>query len=380
MVSPSPKDKNVGDEENPTDLDIIRLQLRKPKSWNWQLTTSKSSPHVTLPTVQLLDYKGRLLVEAHDDWNVQWKVWKTGDSHRPYNLKKSRSDTVARNILSPSNKHQEQINIGCAVKTRKEVPLTKCCSEMIGNRIGYNGYGPTGLVRNSSAPPGHESRHHQRSRSDDLFLRRLKHSSEESIRRAELDGYRRFIKPHLSESQKEPDSQQQPKTKSKRRNGLIQSTEDGIFQFNGKAQQPEVTDIQHKRYKTRTSSAGTLVIEETFRNPNHRRRRRTTELEAPREEHESHGREFDFRSARSKTIKDGLFYSRSEVFPFERVLAHMQPDQVSDRSNGVRRSSSEIETIQNGHRRRKTRPRRSCSSDLMTLEGKTEGRGRNTGK
>ncbi|VEN52686.1 unnamed protein product, partial [Callosobruchus maculatus] len=297
---------------------------------------------------------------------------------RNYNLKKSRSDTVAGNTISPSNKHQDQIKVGCAVKSRQEIPLTKCCSEMIGNRLGYNGYSPTGLVRNSSAPAGHEGRQHQRSRSDDLFLRRLKHSSEESIRRAELDGYRRFIKPHLSELQKEPDSQEQPKTKSKRRNGLICS-EGGIIQSNGKAQQAEVTEFQHKRYKTRTSSAGTLVIEETFRSPNHRRRRRTTELETPREEDENHGRPTrSLSSCQPKTLKDGLFYSRSEVFPFDRILAQTKLDSVSGRTNGVQRSSSEIETTQNNHRRRKTRPRRSCSSDLVTMEGKVEGRGRNT--
>ncbi|CAH1971371.1 unnamed protein product [Acanthoscelides obtectus] len=377
MVSPSPKDNNVGEDEDPTDLDIIRLQLRKPKSWNWQLTTSKSSPHVSLPTVQLLDYKGRLLVEAHDGWNVQSKVWKSGDPRKHYHLKKSRSDSTATSTLSTLNKHLEQMKRDSDVKTRKELPtmapLTKCNSEMIGNRIGLNGCHPGGLVRNASAPACRENRH-QRSRSDDLFLRRLKHSSEESIRRAEMDGYRRFIKPHLSVSQKEPDLQ--PKVKPRRRNGLMQTTEGGSF--NGKALQPEMTELHHKRYTTRTSSAGTLVIEESFLKPTHRRRRRTVELEVPREEHELRGRSYGSTSSQPKAVKSGLFHSHSEVFPFERVLASKKVGKPSERVNGIQHSTRESEAPQQTHRRG-SKTRRSCSSDSLVLKERIEGRGRISG-
>lgn len=47
--------------------DTIRLQLKKPKKWNWELSTSKSSPHIQLPIIQLYDAKGNLLVEAKDN-------------------------------------------------------------------------------------------------------------------------------------------------------------------------------------------------------------------------------------------------------------------------------------------------------------------------
>ncbi|KAK9737151.1 protein of unknown function (DUF4805) [Popillia japonica] len=46
--------------------EIIKLQLKKPKRWNWELTTSRSSPHITLPVIQLYNAKGRLLVEAKE--------------------------------------------------------------------------------------------------------------------------------------------------------------------------------------------------------------------------------------------------------------------------------------------------------------------------
>lgn len=41
--------------------EVICLQLKKPKNWNWQISTSKSSPHIALPTIQLYNSKGKLL-------------------------------------------------------------------------------------------------------------------------------------------------------------------------------------------------------------------------------------------------------------------------------------------------------------------------------
>ncbi|KAL3277656.1 hypothetical protein HHI36_013002 [Cryptolaemus montrouzieri] len=46
--------------------DIIALKLKKPKNWKWELSTSKSSPHISLPIIKLYDYKGNLLIETRD--------------------------------------------------------------------------------------------------------------------------------------------------------------------------------------------------------------------------------------------------------------------------------------------------------------------------
>lgn len=62
--------------------DVLKLQLRKPKNWNWQLTTSRSSPHITIPVIQLYDAKGRLLLEAKDD-SGQGRTWHSSDIIRP---------------------------------------------------------------------------------------------------------------------------------------------------------------------------------------------------------------------------------------------------------------------------------------------------------
>lgn len=43
---------------------IIKLKLKKPKSWNWELTTSKSSPSISFPKILLYDHKDNLLAET----------------------------------------------------------------------------------------------------------------------------------------------------------------------------------------------------------------------------------------------------------------------------------------------------------------------------
>lgn len=47
------------------DDQLIKLCLKKPKKWNWELTTSKSSSNIAFPTIQLYDEKGKtMLAEA----------------------------------------------------------------------------------------------------------------------------------------------------------------------------------------------------------------------------------------------------------------------------------------------------------------------------
>ena len=55
--------KTVSEDENHLN-NVLRLQLKKPKNWNWELTTSRSSPHISLPVVELYNSKGKLLAEA----------------------------------------------------------------------------------------------------------------------------------------------------------------------------------------------------------------------------------------------------------------------------------------------------------------------------
>lgn len=57
----------LNDEINDDEQQLIKLCLKKPKLWNWELSTSKSSSNIHFPTIQLYDEKGKkLLAEAKD--------------------------------------------------------------------------------------------------------------------------------------------------------------------------------------------------------------------------------------------------------------------------------------------------------------------------
>lgn len=45
---------------------ILKLKLKKPKSWNWELSTSKSSAHIDFPRVLLYDKNDRLLADVEE--------------------------------------------------------------------------------------------------------------------------------------------------------------------------------------------------------------------------------------------------------------------------------------------------------------------------
>lgn len=95
-------------------------------------------------------------------------------------------------------------------------------------------------------------------------MKRLR-SSEESVKRAELDGYINFIRPNI------PHHKSQDKlSKSKK----LLATAETVSVVDNNATGLAVSDIKPKKYRTRTSSAGTLIIsEESFNDAHHRRRR-----------------------------------------------------------------------------------------------------------
>jgi hypothetical protein len=43
---------------------VLRLSLRKPRHWRWQLTASSSSPAIIVPTIRLVDEHGGLLLDT----------------------------------------------------------------------------------------------------------------------------------------------------------------------------------------------------------------------------------------------------------------------------------------------------------------------------
>lgn len=96
----------------------------------------------------------------------------------------------------------------------------------------------------------------KRSSSDDFCRKPFRHQ-EESLKRAIADGYHNFLNHHEEEK------------RDKRRPTGRSAAE--VINANEKRQQFEVSQPAHKKYKTRTSSAGTLIVEESF-SGSHRRR------------------------------------------------------------------------------------------------------------
>lgn len=52
----------LNDEINEDEQQLIKLCLKKPKQWNWELTTSKSSSNIAFPMIQLYDENKKILL------------------------------------------------------------------------------------------------------------------------------------------------------------------------------------------------------------------------------------------------------------------------------------------------------------------------------
>lgn len=55
------------DEISDDEQQLIKLSLKKPNAWNWELTTSKSSQSITFPTIQLYDENSETLLAVADE-------------------------------------------------------------------------------------------------------------------------------------------------------------------------------------------------------------------------------------------------------------------------------------------------------------------------
>lgn len=53
-----------GTSRHQIENNILRLKLKKPKSWNWEISTSKSSAHINFPRVLLYDSYNKLLADV----------------------------------------------------------------------------------------------------------------------------------------------------------------------------------------------------------------------------------------------------------------------------------------------------------------------------
>jgi Domain of unknown function (DUF4805) len=99
----------MNDEINDDDQQLIKLCLKKPKKWNWELTTSKSSSNIAFPTIQLFDETSKtILAEASESgFTASSKLRKSASvskssSHRRDSLKiRMKRDSIDEIVVEP---------------------------------------------------------------------------------------------------------------------------------------------------------------------------------------------------------------------------------------------------------------------------------------
>lgn len=138
---------------------IIKLKLRKPADWKWELNTSYSSPHIPLPIIQLYDSKNNLLIQTKPYDRRSW-----GNNTIHYNETKlpqrTKSFTPSYNSLTTSDriKIKERIlkksTSDASNKTpynynylRKSSTVNTCDIETVNSERGQNKY----FLRSSKA-------------------------------------------------------------------------------------------------------------------------------------------------------------------------------------------------------------------------------------
>lgn len=110
---------------NADEKQLIKLCLKKPKEWNWELTTSKSSTNISFPTIQLYDEDNTtLLAEANEaNFRVRSKLCKSASvskasSKRSEKLLESRTHSPVSIVeISDENPLNESHDLKTSLST-----------------------------------------------------------------------------------------------------------------------------------------------------------------------------------------------------------------------------------------------------------------------
>lgn len=210
--------------------DVIRLQLRKPKHWKWELSTSRSSPHIPLPVIQLFDEKKNLLVETKAYDRKSWHV-----NEKP--LRQSSSRTKLSTTIEPSLKRYDYSN-------------------------------PTSSRKYSNADESYINNKYTLNTDDKI---RIKEQNIQ-LKKSRSDVFSGYSKRTTTD------------TGYNSQKSKLEKNEDVTFRNKRnkeKYKECTITDINQNKYTLRSCSAGTLVIKEEANNSKdvkRRRRRKTSEI------------------------------------------------------------------------------------------------------
>lgn len=109
----------MNDEIDDDEQQLIKLCLKKPKKWNWELTTSKSSSNISFPMIQLYDETSKcLLAEASE-------AGFTASSK----LKKSASVSKASSLRREGSKKRDNLRVRIKQDPIDEISLQPIITE-----------------------------------------------------------------------------------------------------------------------------------------------------------------------------------------------------------------------------------------------------------
>lgn len=102
MTSSLTSDPQTYFQEPDSENSIIKLKLKKPKSWNWELSTSKSSPNINFPKILLYDHKNNLLAET----NQSDCIINDKKANKSTNDKLGKSNKISSSSSTASNRNE----------------------------------------------------------------------------------------------------------------------------------------------------------------------------------------------------------------------------------------------------------------------------------
>ncbi|KAL7017208.1 hypothetical protein ACKWTF_010291 [Chironomus riparius] len=91
--APSLSCSKINDDEE----QLIKLSLKKPKKWNWELTTSKSSSNIAFPTIQLYDDSNKKLLAETNEANfiAGSKLCKSASVSKASSIRQKKNDSYS---------------------------------------------------------------------------------------------------------------------------------------------------------------------------------------------------------------------------------------------------------------------------------------------
>lgn len=380
-------------ETDDDNSNLVKLCINKPKSWNWELTTSRSSPSIAFPIVQLYDKSSGALLAETNEADCQIRGKGTGsvprDSKRKNSFRFDRTnipEIIAESRdeepLSTTTSGQLPLKVShCRSKSwqdggiSKETQKARGSSRKLASVDGLdeilNGvvdqFAKDGVdckltyrsscERRRTESPGNEQvkQNYALGKSKSTtYVPIGKAASNSSCASSRKKKYRRansvnslrFSNSILerireykrctssSDDDSDIDNHLSPNGTIKRSRGIVHSATDILAEAN-EAQQPVEEDVYRPKYTLRTSKAGTIVVcEESFR---HRKvRRRPRSLSRHKEEENQQVPLPDSESPRHIVFSPEKVKTR-----FEYIGVATPPDHPDDRAQ-ARKNSGQL--------------------------------------